>query len=119
MYLNRVRERQPGGLRAQTLVVLLVMACMLPLLALTGFLARAYYVAETERFERGVRDAAINAALAFERELSGTVAALQALATSPALTSGDLETFYKQAVETRPLLGGNVVLRTPDGRQGH
>lgn len=44
--------------------------------------------------------------------------ALQALGSSPVLTSGDLAAFHRQALQALPhLSGGNIVLSTPAGQQ--
>jgi hypothetical protein len=88
-----------------------------PLLLLAGLLARLYVRAETERFEKGFRDLVFDTALTLERDLAGTVAVLEALATSPALREGDLAAFRDQAGRVRDLVGGDIVLRDRAGRQ--
>ena len=46
-----------------------------------------------------------------DHDLSGQVSMLQALATSPALTNGDLAHFHEQAVELGSLQGTTIVLQ--------
>lgn len=105
------------GLPVRLSILLIALAASLPLLALAGLLAQGYVRAETERFERSIRDATVAVALAVERDLTASMTVLRTLATSQALQAGDLATFHAQALAVRDLLGANVILRTPEGRQ--
>ncbi|HEV7265125.1 MAG TPA: sensor histidine kinase [Falsiroseomonas sp.] len=98
-------------------LVLVVLAAVLPLLLLAGLLACAYVTAETERFERGVRDVSFAVALAIERDVTTGITVLRTLATSAALPAGNLAAFHAQASAVRDVLGANVILRTPQGQQ--
>jgi len=110
-------QRRVWSVPVRLHVSLLVLAAVLPLLLLAGIFATRYVAAETERFERGVRDAVFDAALILERDLGGTVATLQALGTSRALKSGDLEAFHAQAVAVKEATGADIILRDAGGRQ--
>ncbi|WP_372617491.1 sensor histidine kinase [Falsiroseomonas sp.] len=109
--------RRPPGVPVRLYVLCITLAAVLPLLGLAALLAVRFVAAETERFERAVRDSTFAAALAVERDLSASIAVLRALATSQALQSGNLAAFHEQARAVRDVLGANVILRSPRGRQ--
>lgn len=74
-------------------------------------------MAERERLESNASEAARLLAGAIDRELLGLTSALEVMAVSPELRSGDIETFYGQARQLFESLGFNPVLRTPQGQQ--
>jgi hypothetical protein len=56
-------------------------------------------------------------AAALDRELEGMIGALQALATSPLIESGDLSGFRKQVTSVLRFRGSAVILRDRTGQQ--
>jgi PAS domain S-box-containing protein len=74
-------------------------------------------MAERERLESNASEAARLLAGAIDRELLGLSFALEVMAVSPELRSGDIETFDSQARQLSESLGFNPVLRTPQGQQ--
>lgn len=113
----RLLPRVGRALSVRAHILFIVLAAVLPLLLLAAFLAYAYAVAETERFERRVRELVFDAALAIERDLTATAATLQALAVSRALATGDFAAFHAQAIAVREVLDSTIVLRDASGRQ--
>jgi len=79
--------------------VLLVVSCIVPAAMATALLV--YHLSQLERayIERTTIDTARAMMQTVDRELFSAQSALQALATSPYLTSGALADFYGQAQE--------------------
>ena len=86
---------QPIGLR--TRLAFLVLAAILPLLALTVFLTIRSYHSERDQIEQHTIETARALALAVDRELAGLQSALVVLSLSPELQSGNFHAFYDQA----------------------
>ena len=68
-------------------------AILVPLIPLASFLATEFAGRERERHQEVAKALATDIAADVDRELDSTIAALQALSTSPALRNGDLEAF--------------------------
>jgi PAS domain S-box-containing protein len=97
---------------------LLVIACILPAAIAATLLITHSYQRERARVERSTIETARALMQAVDRELSSAQGALQALATSPYLLSGDLLAFYVQAGEVlRRMPGNNLVLIDATGQQ--
>jgi signal transduction histidine kinase/CheY-like chemotaxis protein len=98
-------------------LVVLVMACMVPTVA--AAVAAILYVYQQERsgFERTLAEAGRALSLVVDRELARREATLRALAESPALTKGDLATFYDYARRIAPTGEAVVVLADLNGQQ--
>ncbi|MCG2666074.1 ATP-binding protein [Bradyrhizobium sp. GCM10023182] len=99
-------------------LICLVIACVLPVTLAAGFMIVHSYRQNTASV--GQSTVATTRALiqAVDAELYGVQSALQALATSPHLSSGNLEGFYGQAREALTVLTGtNIVLTDPAAQQ--
>jgi signal transduction histidine kinase len=109
--------RRPLALRAYLL--LLVFGAVAPGALLTSILVSRSVDANRAALERRLLDAARVDAAALDREFEGTIRALQALATSPALGSGDLASFYTEAKRVQQAQASwyTVVVLSLDGRQ--
>ncbi len=110
----------PGlqGPRTASLLTALTLSLVIPIVALAAALGYWLYRAEETRFERDGMATARAGALAIERELRGVIATAEALATSPALQSGDLETFDRQIKATAEVeRDSQITLRDLDSRQ--
>lgn len=103
------------GLRAR--LVALVLAVLLPSLALGA--ATAWHMAGNYRtvFEERLADTAQALALALDREMQAHVAALTTLAASPWLDAADLTGFYAHARGAAEALGTPVVVIGADLQQ--
>lgn len=97
-------DQQPHGSRGwwhkislRARLFLLVVACVLPLVGMGA--AREYieFRSQQSRVYDGLLTVARGTAVGVERDLQLRIAALEALATSPALQSDDLTTFDRQA----------------------
>src|SRR5581483_7398022 len=97
----------------------LVIGIVLPALIVSGLLVRRVVNDNRAKVDRELVDAARAQATVVDRELSGTVRALQALAESDNLSSGQLPAFRDQAMRLlrqQPAWAA-VVLSAPDGEQ--
>ncbi len=95
----------------------LVVAILAPVLLFSGILLTRFAAAEQARLEADVIERARAIAQDIDRDIAGLQAAIQALATSRLLQSGDLPEFYRQASEVRAFIGVDVVLRELGGQQ--
>jgi len=98
-------------------LALLLAALILPGLAVAGVLLARLAHSEQARVRAEALAAAERTADAVDRELSGMMAALQTLGSSPSLPAGDLAAFDAQARTVTRLLGRNVILMQPSGQQ--
>lgn len=97
---------------------MLLAACMVPATIAVTVLFIHSYQRERSGIELATLDVARALMEVIDRELASAQGAMQALATSPNLASGDLEAFYGQASATLQQLPGNVlVLSDRHGRQ--
>jgi len=110
-------RRTPIPLRVYLL--LLVLGAMLPGAVLTAILVAQTFAGNRAVIERRLMDAARVDAAAVDRELDAAIAALQVLATSPALAADDLLAFRDEAARLQLAYPGwyTVLLLTPDGQQ--
>jgi two-component sensor histidine kinase len=92
-------------------------AILVPLILLAAFLATEFAGRERERYQEVAKALAADIAADVDRELDSTIAALQALSTSPALRNGDLEAFDRQARETLQYRGSAIAVRDQTGQQ--
>lgn len=104
-------------LPVQLLLTLLAAALVLPGLLFSAVLLGRFAAFERARHAAQAQSDATRAADALDRELAGLQAALQALATSPALAQGDLHAFHEQARAVAASMGQNFVLSDPRGQQ--
>ena len=108
-------RRRKTTLRRQLL--LLAVATALPLLVFSA--AVILWVSQLHRATAhdALTTAADSMASTIDHQLETWKAALAALATSPALESGDWETFYRQAKTVSERVGGWIVVSLPSGQQ--
>jgi two-component sensor histidine kinase len=92
-------------------------AILVPLILLGSFLATEFAGRERERYREVAKALAADIVADVDRELDSTIAALQALSTSPALRNGDLEAFDRQARETLQYRGSAIAVRDQTGQQ--
>lgn len=76
-------------------LLLLVLAVLTPALLAAALAISYVYEEQRNMVERGMREATRALALAVDRDLSRRQAIVATLATSPALTRGDLQEFYQ------------------------
>ncbi|MBI3503828.1 MAG: hypothetical protein HY059_03230 [Proteobacteria bacterium] len=111
----------PFGRRPQTIrfwLGWLAFACVLPSALVATYLIYGTYVRGREDLQNANVVTARALMQVVDRELTGAVAALYGLASSPHLQTGEFEKFQSQAERALPNLPGSyVVLVAPDGRQ--
>lgn len=84
-------------LKIRTYLVLMAVAILLPVVVFSTVALQMLRDGEREAALRGLQETARATALTVDRELASSVTALELLARSPHLESGDLQAFYKQA----------------------
>jgi signal transduction histidine kinase len=90
----------------------LVTGCVLPATLGSAFLFTISYLQQRTILERNTIATARALMQAIDAELYGVQSALQVLAASQRLASGDLASFYRQASEALPNIGGNYIAIT-------
>jgi signal transduction histidine kinase/ActR/RegA family two-component response regulator len=90
----------------------LVIGCVLPATLGSAFLFTISYRQQQTILERNTIATARALMQAIDAELFGVQSALQVLAASQRLASGDLASFYRQASEALPNIGGNYIVIT-------
>jgi signal transduction histidine kinase len=105
-------------LRIQGQLIRLVLASLLPAALAAGLLIVYSYQRQRANIEHSTLETARALTQAVDQELASGRTALQALATSPYLASGDLAAFHRQAREAlTELPGNNVVVSDASGQQ--
>ncbi|HYF53068.1 MAG TPA: cache domain-containing protein [Salinarimonas sp.] len=116
MHPSSAIRGRPLSIRARLL--LLVLAVLVPAASFAAVLLVRYAAAERVDQQEDARVLANRASAAIDRELVGLMAALEALATSPALQEGgDLAAFDAQARALLRTRGTFVAMRDRIGRQ--
>src|SRR5262245_35056526 len=92
---------------------------MLPGALLTGILVWRAFANNRAVTERRLLESARVDASAIDREFTGTISILEALATSPALDRDDLAAFHQEGVRVQATQSGwyTIVLLSPEGQQ--
>jgi two-component system sensor histidine kinase/response regulator len=90
----------------------LVIGCVLPAALGSVFLFTISYQQQRTILERNTIATARALMQAIDAELFGVQSALQVLASSQRLASGDLFGFYRKATEALPNMGGNYIVVT-------
>jgi two-component system sensor histidine kinase/response regulator len=90
----------------------LVIGCVLPAALGSVFLFTISYQQQRTILERNTIATARALMQAIDAELFGVQSALQVLASSQRLASGDLFSFYRKASEALPNMGGNYIVVT-------
>lgn len=100
-------------------LVLLVVGSLLPVVLFAVAVVHRLSSQEQAASERRALLAARNLSETVEREISGTVRTLQALASSESLNQGNLKTFHSEAkrIAQTQATWVSVILLSPDGRQ--
>lgn len=105
------------AISTRTVLVALVVAVLLPVMLFSGILLHRYAASEARGTATTSLDMAQRTSLAVDRQISGILTAIEVLATSNSLTRGDIDSFLREAGAARKVVGGNIVLRLPDGKQ--
>jgi PAS domain S-box-containing protein len=96
----------------------LVVACVLPIWLVGGYLLRDSYMTRLTLTERHLQDTARALKAVVERELANISSALDVLATSPALESNDFARFRSQVLQIlKKYPGADIILADSTGQQ--
>lgn len=109
--------RRVGGLHLATLLFLFGACLVVPALGAMGWLLERNWRDQTYQIERRVEQVADDLANDIDRDLSLMAAVVTVLAGSPALVSGDFQTFHERATIALRPLGLHLLYRDLDGRQ--
>jgi two-component system, NarL family, sensor histidine kinase UhpB len=102
---------------ARVYAISIVLAILMPALILAGYLAVQSARTARAQIEQSARDEMLESTAAIERDVLSVQNVLMALASSPLLRSGDIEGFYRQAVEVSDKVGIQIVLHDPQLEQ--
>ena len=109
---------QPRQISLRTSLIMLVLACVLPGVALCSYLLYANYQLEKEKMAQQTELLASQILVELDRELAVIESGLHVLATSELLQNGDLQRFHQiasAALQSQTIY--NYVLTDRDGRQ--
>ncbi len=117
MSANSVALKHPKSLRGHLLT--LVVVTLLPMLLLGGTLIGWLVMQQRQAIETSTQEIAEALTVAVDRELAANIDALEALARSDTLTSGDLWGFYErsQLAQSQHPYWSNIALIDPSGQQ--
>lgn len=104
-------------LKIRTYLVLMAVAILLPVVVFSTVALQMLRDGEREAALRGLQETARATALTVDRELASSVTALELLARSPYLESGDLQAFYKQAALLNKRTTSWIVLLDKNAQQ--
>ena len=119
LHLDPIRRasRRIFGVRSlRAYVVLLVVACIVPMVAFSAFAVLRYASTQRESNNRQILNTARALSAAMDIELKTAEASLAALATSPALHNQDIAEFYEQARQVASQHNAWIVLVERDAR---
>lgn len=101
-------------------LIVLVLGAVLPVLAFSAVMTAVFWREQRIAFEERFLDRVRAMSIALDRELDGSIRALEVLAQSPYLQSGDLRRFYDYAVRvraTQPTWANINLVDAASGRQ--
>jgi two-component sensor histidine kinase len=115
-FRRKVPLNKPSAYSVRSLLIIFGLAVAIPLVVLLAILLYRSASAERAELERRLLQVASNLAELIDRDIDRSIALLQTLATSPAVTSEDWPRFYDQA---KAALTGRAYLVLVDatGRQ--
>ncbi len=116
--MSSLSAQRRGALSTRARLILLVTAVLVPLVAFAAVLLLRFSASEQARHREDAIELAQRVSAAVDRELTGLSAALEALATSPALApGGDLAVFDAQARAVLRTRGTFISMRDRTGQQ--
>jgi diguanylate cyclase (GGDEF)-like protein len=111
-------ETQPRHISLRTSLIMLVLVCVLPGVALCSYLVYANFQLEKEKMSSQTAVLAAQILVDLDRELAAIESGLHVLATAEPLKNGDLQHFYQIArAALKTQMAYNYVLIDRQGRQ--
>jgi signal transduction histidine kinase len=109
---------RPRQLRIRSYLTALVLSCLVPVCLGSAYLVHYSYRNRIALLDQNLLAAANLLSVALDRHLAITQASLEALATSPALASGDMATFHAQARSVlKNFPDSDIILADATGQQ--
>ncbi|MCP8937963.1 PAS domain S-box protein [Alsobacter sp. SYSU M60028] len=106
-----------GGRPLRSHLMFYGLSIVVPVLVFAGLVFIQFERTEHERLRERVREVATNVAVDIDREFENAMGTLTALASSPALATGDMARFDEQVRSVQQATGLNFVLRDMTGQQ--
>lgn len=113
----RVPRRLLTARSLHAYIVLLVLACILPMVAFSAFAVLRYAGAQRDASDRQILNTARALSAAMDVELKTAESTLSALGTSPALRNRNIDGFYEQARQVAAQRHAWIILTDPSGRE--
>jgi signal transduction histidine kinase len=113
-----IRFGRSRPLRIRSYLTALVLSCLVPVCLASAYLVHYSYWNRIALLDQNLLATANLLSVALDRDLAITQASLEALATSPALASGDMATFHAQALSVlKNFPDADIVLADATGQQ--
>jgi len=107
-----------GRRRIRFYLTALVLSCLGPVCLSSAYLVHYSYRNRVALLEQNMLTAANILSVALDRDMAIIQASLEALASSPAIASGNMSAFYAQAQDViSKFPGSDIILADPDGQQ--
>jgi PAS domain S-box-containing protein len=116
-WIRRVLRSTLGARSLRAHVVILVIACIVPMVAFSAFAMLRYANAQRDASDRQIFNTARALSAAMDVELKTAEAALAALATSPALRDRNFTEFYAQSQQVAGQRHAWLILAERSGRE--
>jgi len=111
-----IRNRNSSTIRFQ--LTDLVVACVLPVWLIAGFLVLHTYSSKLHELDKDMLENARAMTMVVDQELTNVQAALLALATSPSFNKGDFRDVHRQTLELlRSYPGADIIVADSTGQQ--
>ncbi|HKX10187.1 MAG TPA: ATP-binding protein [Stellaceae bacterium] len=107
----------PAARSLRAYVVVLVLACIIPMVVFSAFAVLRYASAQREANDRQILNTARALSAAMDVELKTAESSLSALGTSPALRSRNIGEFFEQARQVAAQRHAWIILTDPSGRE--
>ena len=109
---------RPNQVRIRSYLTALVLSCLVPVCLSSVYLVHHSYQNQFTYLEQNLLATANILSVALDRDLSISQASLEALATSPALATGDLATFHAQTLNVlKNFSDSDIILADATGQQ--
>jgi len=106
-----------SGVPARLVIAGVLAVIIIPGIVFAAILLHRYSEAQRGRYHQEAIEVATTAAALVDRHIRSWQITLQTLGTSKALGAGDLEGFYRQALEVKGFIGADIGLRDLSGQQ--
>ncbi len=118
LHMFNIRFRRPSQVHIRSYLTALVLSCLMPVCLSSAYLIRNAYLKRITLLDQNLLATTNILSVALDRDLAISQASMEALATSPALASGDMATFHAQARNVlRNFPDSDIILADATGQQ--